>query len=118
MTLKHFNLEEDPKMAGLDNALMMQLDNARDMAGVPFVITSGLRTPEESITCGGYATDPHTKGLGADIASENDQTNLRIIYGALVAGFCRIFIGKGHIHLDIDKDEPQNVLGVEKNYFS
>ena len=111
--LKHFNLEEDPKMAGLDNTLMMQLDNARDMAGVPFVITSGLRTPAENEACGGVADSAHLTGLACDIASETDELKYRIIYGAFVAGFARIGVSKAHIHLDIDKEKPQNVLWIE-----
>ena len=111
--LKQFNLEEDPKMAGLDNTLMMQLDNARDMAGVPFVITSGLRTPEENKECGGVADSAHLSGLAVDIEAETDEKKLRIVYGALVAGFCRIGISNAHIHLDIDKEKQQNVLWIE-----
>jgi hypothetical protein len=107
---------KDSEIIGLDIKLAKMLDMARKMAGMRFIITSGRRTPEQSVAVGGFATDSHTKGLAADIACKDDAEAWSIIHGAYVAGFTRIGRGKGHIHLDIDPSLPQNVFWVEKAY--
>ena len=114
MALKYFNPVDDPKMVGININLMFMLDSARQFSGIPFIITSGLRTPEESIEAGGYATDAHTLGLAVDIECLNDEQAYCITAGALAAGFKRIGRGVGHIHLDIDTSKAQKVYWLEK----
>lgn len=116
MALKHFNLKQDPKMAGLDIKFLTLLDNARTMADTPFKITSGVRTPAHSVEVGGTATDPHTKGIAADIACDNDEKQYLIVKGAIVAGIIGIGLGKGHVHLDIDPKRQRGIIFVEKPY--
>lgn len=41
---------------------------AGDGYGIQMEIVSGYRTPSHSIAQGGYSTDPHTRGIAADIA--------------------------------------------------
>ncbi len=113
MAIKYF---KESEIVGLDIKLVVLLDMARGMANLPFIITSGRRTPAHSIEVGGTATDSHTKGLAADIACKDDTEAWQIIMGALAAGFKRLGRGKGHIHMDIDPDEPQNIFWVEKAY--
>lgn len=115
MALKHFNLEQDPKMIGLDNKLMILLDNARTMADIPFKITSGKRDLYSNNAVDGVSDSAHLKGLACDIECENSTERYHIIKGAIVAGFKRIGIGKGHIHLDIDHEKAQNVI-FEENH--
>ena len=100
-------------MLGIDSELMFLLDTARGNANIPFIITSGLRTPAQSVAVGGYVNDPHTKGLAVDILCLNDTDQLSIVFGAKMAGFKRIGLGKSHVHLDIDSSLPQNVLFIE-----
>jgi hypothetical protein len=113
MALKYFSPEKDPNMVGLSNDLMRLLDLARQMADIPFVITSGKRTPEKNAEVGGVNDSSHIKGLACDIRARNSTEVFHIIKGASCVGFKRIGIGKGHIHLDIDPEKPQNVLFVE-----
>lgn len=113
--LKHFNLEQDPKMAGLDIKLLTMLDNARTMADIPFIITSGKRDLYTNTELGGVKDSSHLKGLACDIECKNSTQAFCIIKGAIVAGFKRIGMGKGHIHLDIDPVKPQNVLFIEEH---
>lgn len=113
MALRFFNPEQDPKMVGVDYKLMYKLDLARQMADIPFIITSGLRSIEKNKEIGGADDSSHLKGLACDIACENSQQAFCIIKGAFMAGFERIGLGKGHIHLDIDDSKPQKVLFVE-----
>lgn len=115
MALKHFSIEKDPNMVGLDIKLLSLLDNARTMADIPFVITSGKRNIEENVRVGGVANSSHLDGQACDIQCRNSEEAFHIIKGAIVAGFKRIGLGNGHIHLDIDPSKPQNVLFREKN---
>lgn len=83
--------------------LRKMLDNAREIAKTPFVITSGFRTIQENQAVGGVPNSAHTKGLAADIACTNNHKRSDIIRGILNSG-TPVFleIGKKHIHVDID----------------
>lgn len=109
-----FNEEQDPKMKGVKENVMLALNNARKIADTPFKITSGLRSKEENEEIGGDPNSSHLKGLAVDIACDSSEKAFKIIYGAFCAGFKRIGLGKGHIHLDMDTEKPQNLLFIEK----
>lgn len=111
---------KDSEVMGLDRELVSMLDLARDKAGVPFLITSGLRTPERnSMLTGAVSDSAHLKGLAVDLAlSGSDHILNRILYGLYIAGFDRIgqyFSVEGktliphHLHVDIDKTKPSQV---------
>jgi zinc D-Ala-D-Ala carboxypeptidase len=123
-TWRWFNLEEDPLIIGLDNELLAMLDMARDKAGVPFLITSGKRTVEDNKGLTGAVGDSaHLTGLAVDLSVENDNRLCLMIVGLVIAGFRRIGIYHDkdmtprHLHIDIDKTKPQNVifLKLEQN---
>lgn len=107
---KHFNEKNDPNMIGLNTELMERLDSARDFAEVPFIITSGLRTPEHNAEVGGVTDSAHLKGLAVDLLTQSYHTTYSIVYGLFMAGFKRIEITKDHIHADIDTTKAQEVL--------
>ena len=91
------------------------LDDARGMAGVPFKITSGYRTPEynKALQEEGFKTSKtssHIKGLAVDIYANDSTTRFKIITSLLIVGINRIGIGNTFIHCDVDKDKPQNVM--------
>lgn len=104
---KYFSDEE---VAGLDVALVIMLDKMRESAGLPIVITCGLRDPEHNSEVGGKTDSAHLTGLAADIRCPDSQTRFALVKGALVAGFTRIEVGTEHIHVDIDSTKPQNVI--------
>lgn len=116
MTYKYFKESEFKCKCGrcenkINPELIKKLDTAREIAGVPFVVTSGYRCREynNDLLSRGYKASKnssHTLGLAADIAA-NDKTR-DVIYQALKkAGFVRIGLGKTFIHADIDTDKPQ-----------
>lgn len=107
------NYFKNEEVKGLDKDLVNKLNIAREAAKIPFIINSGFRTPEKSVSVGGFATDPHTKGLGADIRALNSAEVYIIVFGALCAGFKGIGLGKGHVHLDIDPKRDKGVIFVE-----
>lgn len=83
---------------GLDKELVRMLDDARDLAKTPFVISSGLRKG-----------DPLSHGLepakGVDLKCSRRASVKRMkMYDALRAvGFVRIGVYDGHLHADIAK---------------
>lgn len=125
---KHFTDEE---FEGLDKELCAKLDMAREKAGVPFIITSGKRTAEQNANLVGAVSDSaHLTGLAVDLATGDDHTKNRIVYGLCLAGLADR-IGEyftidptnpnklipHHLHVDCDTTKPQQVTWalMEKN---
>jgi hypothetical protein len=84
------------------------LDEARDMAEVPFIITSGYRTPEHNREIGGVENSAHTRGFAVDIAANNwgRETRNLVIMCLGLAGFNRIGEAHSFLHADVDESKP------------
>ncbi len=111
----------------LDATFVLKLDLARELAGVPFVITYcenrrfestrgfapqiryGYRCLAHNAEVGGVKQSAHMAGLAADIACPDSVTRLKILRGLIVAGFRRIGIGKIFVHCDVDASKPNNL---------
>lgn len=106
-TYKYFKNSE---VVGLKPELVSKLDQARGIAGVPFIITSGFRTQAQNIVVGGVPDSAHTTGEAVDLLVKDSNTRYRVILGLVEAGFNRIEDCKSHIHSDISKTLPQNVF--------
>lgn len=113
--LKHFSPSEfdskDAPGSGGENMNMhfvRMLDTARGLAGVPFKITSGYRTPEWNKKVGGVKNSAHTRGYAADIAFGDPKVAFKIVAALYYVGIRRfgIYLDKGFIHVDIDPDKP------------
>lgn len=102
----------DEEVAGLDNELCAKLDTARKVAGVPFRITSGLRTCSANTAALGVEGSAHLKGLAVDLAIDSGSDRFQVVKGLLAAGFVRIGCYDHHVHCDLDVEKPQNVLWV------
>ena len=85
---------------------LKMLDKAREIAGVPFVITSGYRCEVHNKAVGSTSTN-HTSGKAADIAATSNTIRGKILRGLYLAGFQRIGIAKTFIHCDIS-DAPES----------
>lgn len=107
---KYFKQSE---IKGLNDQLVLMLDQARGFAQIPFIITSGLRTAQENQRVGGVDDSAHLKGLAVDLQCYNGQDRFKIVTALLKAGFSRIEITKNHIHTDIDNSKPQNTIFLE-----
>ena len=116
MALKHFKLSEfdspDSKGSGknMTRDFLKKLDRARDIANIPFLISSGFRTPQHNVNLRkqGYkasANSSHLKGCAADIICKDSGTRQKIVNGLIMAGFTRIGIADSFIHCDTDKDK-------------
>lgn len=94
----------------MEPAFLARLDEAREIAGVPFVITSGFRCRKHNAEIGGVEDSAHTWGVACDIAATSSPRRYHIIRGLLAAGFRRLGIGSDFIHADMDEDKPQDVI--------
>lgn len=111
----HFTAEE---VAGLESELVAKLDRARQIAGVPFIISSGLRQPgENSVLKGAVPDSAHLTGKAVDLKVGNSHDYYRMMLGLLDSGFKRIgqyLSADGtdviHLHVDIDDGKPQEVI--------
>ena len=88
--------------------LVNRLQNARNIAHIPFVITSGCRCIKHNTKVGGKSDSAHINGLAADISYKTGYQLYRLLTGLIEAGFKRIGINlqKKFIHVDIDYNKP------------
>lgn len=111
MRLTNWRYFEQSEVKGLKDELIAKLDEARHLAEIPFVITSGLRLFEKNESVGGIQDSAHLKGLAVDLRAASSAEKFKIVQALLAVGFTRIGIYKdGHIHVDLSKSLPQKVL--------
>ena len=121
MKFKYFTYNEFDCKGGIgkgesmDNNFICLLDDARELAGIPFKITSGYRTPEynKKLIDYGYKasiTSSHIIGLAADIEVKKSEDRYRIIGSLMSVGIHRIGVGKDFIHCDIDKKKKPDLI--------
>jgi len=86
-----------------DLYLIEKLQQARTIAGIPFLITSGFRCAFENKRRGGDDNSAHLRGMAADIAAHTGQQRYKIIEALLGVGLNRLGIYERHIHVDVDQ---------------
>lgn len=94
----------------MDAAFLRMLDEARALAGIPFVLSSAFRCARHNKAVGGVASSAHTSGHAADIKCTSSHERFRIISALLEAGARRIEAGPTWIHADNDPAKPQDVI--------
>jgi hypothetical protein len=105
--LTYFKPEE---VQGLDQELCAMLDRARGLAGVPFQITCGLRTPQQNAALAEAVQDSaHLTGNAVGLACSDSETRFAMLRGLIQAGFTRLGIYSAHIHADNSPTLPQKV---------
>ena len=113
--LHEFDSPDQPGSgARMDKEFLDMLDAARSIAGVPFQITSGYRTPahQKALKAQGKKTSDnssHLRGKAADIACRHSSSRFRIVAALIAAGFTRIGIGTTFIHVDNDSVKTPGV---------
>lgn len=107
MEYKYF---KEFEIKNLAPELVSMLDEAREIACVPFIITSGFRTSTHNKEVGGVENSAHLSGLAVDIKCLDSSDRFDIIRGLLGAKFQRIGVYENHIHADIDYEKPFPVI--------
>ena len=87
-----------------------KLDTAREIAGIPFVLTSAYRPPEHDRSKGRSGTGAHTLGKAVDIRCNTSRNRFLIVNALLKAGFKRIGVAKTFIHTDDSERHDQSVM--------
>lgn len=99
----HFKLEEFAcKCCGqirLNQEFLNRLEDARERAGIPFVITSGFRCEKHNKEVGSTSLN-HVSGKAADVQCLTGWNRLIMVSSLIASGFKRIGIGKTIIHAD------------------
>lgn len=98
----------------MNQTFMQKLDNARRIAGIPFVINSAFRSVEYEKAHGRKGTSSHTLGRAVDIRCNTNENRIIIVDALLRAGFNRIGIAKTYIHVD---DSPKHKPYVMWHYY-
>lgn len=112
VAMTHFRLGEFACKCGCGRAEMNprfleMIDEARRLAGIPFVVTSGFRCETHNTAVGSTSAN-HTKGLAADIACNGGPDRYDMVAAMIKAGFRRIGLARGFIHCDIN-DGPGSI---------
>ena len=76
------------------------LDKARELAGIPFVITSAYRSSEWDRAKGRSGTGAHTLGVAIDIRCNTSRNRFLIVRSLMDVGFKRIGIADTFVHVD------------------
>ena len=89
------------------------MDEARDLAGVPFNVTSGARCLEYNRSVPSRDTSSHVKGLAVDIKYADELYLTRMVHALSRVGIKRFGVNKEKkfIHVDIDNSKPDSVFG-------
>ena len=89
---------------------MSKLDTAREIAGIPFVLTSAYRSPEWDKSKGRSGSGAHTMGQAVDIKCNTSWNRFLVVNALLKAGFKRIGVAKTFIHADDSETHDQEVM--------
>lgn len=111
--LRYFSYSEfdSPDKPGtgklMDKVFLQKLDKAREIAKIPFIITSGFRTREYNSTLErSVPNSSHIYGKAVDISAVTDNEKDIIIKSLIEVGFKRIGIAGKAIHVDNDYTKP------------
>ena len=87
MKMKWFKESEFNEFSKMQPELLSRLDNARDLAGIPFYITSSYRSPDYNSLHGGVRNSAHTRGFAVDVRCLDNEDRWKIVHAAFCAGF-------------------------------
>ena len=113
--MKYFTLDEFdcPSLPNsgknMDSSFLAKLEQAREIAGIPFKITSGYRTADHNEAVGGVPNSSHLIGGAADVQVSSGSERYIILNALIRAGFKRLGVAKGFIHCDTDDTKPNSV---------
>lgn len=87
---------------GISAVLMAKLDELRERAGAPIIVTSGYRCPTHNRAVGGVSNSQHVRGTAADIVC-TALTVDQLADLAAAVGFDGIgrYYGSGFVHVDV-----------------
>lgn len=106
LDLKHFKPDEFRRctpscdISKMNPEFLVALDTARDVAGVPFVLTSAYRSPSYDLAKGRSGSGYHTQGRAVDVACGDSKLRWQIVCGCLAVGLSVGLSKDGFVHID------------------
>jgi zinc D-Ala-D-Ala carboxypeptidase len=94
----------------MDADFLAKLDEARELANIPFTINSAYRSPEQNARVGGKPNSSHLRGLAVDIRVNDSSTRYIVLNALISVGFNRIGVEGSFIHVDDDKSKSDKVV--------
>jgi uncharacterized protein YcbK (DUF882 family) len=116
VTSKHFvekefqNCSPACSLQDMKQCTITKLDKARDVAGIPFVLTSAYRSPAWDKARGRTGTGSHTTRNAVDIRCNSETNRWKVVSALIEAGFNRIGIAKTYVHADDSGTHSINVI--------
>jgi len=98
----------------IDENFVFCLDEARDVAGIPFKINSACRCESHNKKIGGVKDSAHVKGIAVDISARDDKSRFIIVSALLAMGFKRVLLYDTFIHVDMDLTKVKPILKIMK----
>lgn len=92
--------------------LVRSLERLEIRIGHELSYTSGYRCEDCNRKAGGVEHSAHLRGCGVDVSCLSGFERMWIVTSALEVGFRRVGVGKTIVHLDIDLQNPQDVMWV------
>lgn len=89
-TIRHFKPSEFSDPESMSYQLLVRLDSARSLAGIPFKINSSTREGSPS----------HSTGHAVDISALTSYKRFLIVSSLIKVGFTRIGAYTHHVHVD------------------
>jgi len=93
-----------------DALLIQRMELMREVLGVPMIINSWCRCRPYNTLEGGNKNSEHMDGQAADIRVSNSMERASVLAAAWYAGFVRVGVARGFIHVDTDIYKPQHRL--------
>jgi len=94
----------------ISEELVKDLQIARRISEVPFIINSACRCIKHNKSVDGSFSSSHLEGLAVDIKTINSSDRYKITSVLLFVGFTRIGVYRDFIHVDIDTSKADKVL--------
>ena len=107
MATKYFKEIDDGNM---NQEFLDKLDQARELANIPFKINSAYRSPEHNAKIGGKPNSSHLRGLAVDISVRDSRSRFIVLEALIKVGFNRIGIADTFIHVDLSVDKVHKVI--------
>lgn len=96
----------------MNPSTLTMLNQARVIAGVPFIITSAYRCEEHNRNVGGTSNSAHLRGYAVDIKIRSSSDAMKILKALISVGFNRIGYNSStkFFHVDNDPTLPPEVF--------
>ena len=115
--IKNFTKEEFQCSCGcgqedMNFKFIKRIDEAREVANLPFNINSGYRCESYNKEILGSKKSSHMANLAVDISCNDSRSRFKIIDALMEVNLTRIGVADTFIHVDADNNKLQDLVWV------